>query len=85
MDFKQKINEISCKEDFVKFVESLSKDLTCNPSEWENKQLSDYLDAIASWTEDNFEGYYQYNNMQIPQEINWKIFANILIAAKMYE
>jgi hypothetical protein len=31
------------------------------------------------------EGYYQNNKMPIPENINWKVFANILVAAKMYE
>lgn len=31
------------------------------------------------------EGYYLNNNLPMPESINWKIFADILIAAKMYE
>ncbi len=84
MDFKQKIDEISSKDDFVNFVELLVSDLNTNPSEWANKNLSEYLEGIASWTED-MDGYYQNNNVPIPEHINWKVFANILVAAKMYE
>ena len=84
IDFEQKINEISNKEDFVSFVELLLSNFNNNPSEWSNKTLPEYLEAIASWTED-MEGYYQNNKMPIPENINWKVFANILVAAKMYE
>ncbi len=84
IDFEQNINEISSKEDFIRFVELLVSNLNSNPSEWTNKTLSEYLEGIASWTED-MEGYYQNNNIPIPENINWKVFANILIAAKMYE
>jgi len=42
------------------------------------------LEAVTSWTED-MDGYYQNNGIEIPQNINWKAFANILIAAKIYE
>ena len=83
-DFKQKIDKISNKEDFVNFVELLVSDLKNNPEEWANKTLSEYLEGISSWTDD-MEGYYQNNNIPIPKNINWKVFANILIAAKMYE
>jgi hypothetical protein len=83
-DFNKKINEIGSKEDFVNFVELLISNLKSNPEEWTNKTLPEYLESISSWTED-MEGYYQNNNMPIPENINWKVFANILIAAKMYE
>jgi hypothetical protein len=42
------------------------------------------LEGIAIWTED-MDGYYHNNNKPIPENIEWKVFANILIAAKMYE
>lgn len=79
-----KIQTLKCKEDFVEFIRLLIVDLQENPNGWENQTLESYLEAIASWTED-MEGYYQNNNIEIPQNINWKAFANILMAAKMYE
>lgn len=84
IDLKQRINKIADKEGFVSFVELLVLDLKNNPEGWTNNTLSDYLESIASWTED-MEGYYQNNNIPIPKNVDWKIFANILIAAKMYE
>ena len=81
---KQKISEIKDKDDFVHFVELLVRDLNDNPNEWENQTLSEYLEGIAIWTED-MDGYYHNNNMPTPENIDWKVFANILIAAKMYE
>ena len=84
IDFNQKINEIHSKEDFVNFVELLVSNLKSNPEEWTNKTLPEYLESISSWTED-MEGYYQNNSIPIPENVDWKVFANILIAAKMYE
>ena len=84
IDFSQKIDEIDNKEDFVDFVKLLVSNLKDNPEEWANINLSDYLESISSWTED-MEGYYQNNDIPIPKSINWKAFANILVAAKMYE
>ncbi len=83
-ELSDKINSINSKEDFISFVELLIVDLKNNPDEWENKKLDSYLEAVASWTED-MDGYYQNNNLDIPQNVEWKVFANILIAAKMYE
>lgn len=84
IDFNQRINEINSKEDFVDFVELLVSNLNKNPEEWTNKTLSEYLESLASWTED-MDGYYKNNGLPIPENINWKVFANILVAAKMYE
>lgn len=80
----EKINAIKSKEDFVKFLEYLIENLNNNSEEWANSSLSEYLEAMASWTED-MEGYYYNNNLPIPENVDWKVFANILIAAKMYE
>ncbi|MFD2287960.1 hypothetical protein GJU39_22970 [Pedobacter petrophilus] len=84
IDFEKKIHEINNKKDFINFVELLIVNLNSNPQDWTNITLVDFLESIASWTED-MEGYYQNNNLPIPQDVNWKVFANILIAAKMYE
>jgi hypothetical protein len=84
IEFNKKINEIHSKDDFVNFVVLLVSNLKNNPEEWTNKTLPEYLESISSWTED-MEGYYQNNNIPIPENVNWKVFANILIAAKMYE
>jgi hypothetical protein len=62
----------------------LVSNLKNNPGEWENKTLPDYLESMASWTED-MDGYYQNMGLPMPENINWKVFANILVAAKMYE
>ncbi|HEY5751397.1 MAG TPA: hypothetical protein VIU12_35305 [Chryseolinea sp.] len=76
--------EIRSKEDFIKFVGDLILDLKTNPNTWENKNLDDYLEALQRWTGD-MEGYYINNNLPVPENVNWRIFADILMAARMYE
>jgi hypothetical protein len=83
-DFNKIIEEIESKEDFIDFVELLIIDLKKNSKEWTNKTLNEYLEGMVSWTED-MDGYYLNNELPIPQNIDWKVFANILVAAKMYE
>ncbi|MHA4812516.1 DUF7660 family protein [Flavitalea flava] len=75
---------VDSKEDFIKFVGALIMDFKSNPDTWENKNLDNYLEAVQSWTED-MEGYYINNNIPCPENISWKIFTDILIAAKIYE
>jgi hypothetical protein len=84
INFEQKVSEICNKEDFVSFIELLLSNLNSSPDEWTNKTLSEYLQGIASWTED-MEGYYQNKNLPIPENVNWRVFADILVAAKIYE
>jgi len=84
MNFEKIISQISSKQDFVRFVEILNRDLLENQESWANSTLEDYLEALARWTED-MEYYYLNNNLAMPKDIDWKVFANALIAAKMYE
>jgi len=84
IDFNQKIDHINSKDDFVNFVELLVANLNDNPEEWANKTLSEYLEGIANWTED-MDGYYKNNGLPFPENISWKVFANILVTAKIYE
>lgn len=83
-DINEIAQNVESKEDFIQFIGMLIKDLAHNPNEWENKNLNDYLDAILSWTED-MDGYYINHNIPIPKNVNWKVFSNMLIAAKIYE
>jgi hypothetical protein len=80
----EKIKVLKTRDDFVEMVGLLIKDLENNPESWENLTLKDYLEAMANWTED-MGGYYINMNLPIPVNVDWKVFANILVAAKMYE
>jgi len=75
---------ITNKEDFLRFLELLIKYFNDHQNEWENITLPDYLDAAQRWTE-SMEGYYINNKLPVPQNINWQVFADILLAATMYE
>jgi hypothetical protein len=78
------IDSINTKSDFVNFIELLLQDFRNNPHEWENKTIDSFLEAASSWTED-MEWYYHNNKLPLPQNVDWQVFANILMAAKMYE
>ncbi|MFP1734160.1 hypothetical protein ACLEC1_15330 [Lonsdalea quercina] len=75
---------VSSKDDLVKLISALARDFKENPDKWENKDLSSYLEAVASWIED-MDGYYENTNQPLPKDTNWKVFADILMAAKIYE
>lgn len=82
--FYEIVDDVGNKEDFLKFMNALISDLKANPEDWENSSLESYLEAINNWTND-MDGYYQNTNQPIPTDVNWKVFAEILTAATMYE
>lgn len=84
MELYKEIAKVHSKEDFIKFLNLLIHDYRNNQSEWENKTLEDYLEAILSWVED-MEGYFENNKLEKPKNIDWNFFANVLYAAKIYE
>ena len=83
-DFKAQVDSISSKEDFTKFLGTLLENLQSDRSAWENNTLDEYLDGIKSWTED-MDGYYINMGKPIPENVNWRVFAEILTAATRYE
>lgn len=84
MELYKEIAKVSSKEDFEKFLELLILDFKENQNEWENNTVESYLEGILSWVED-MDGYFENNNVEKPENINWNFLANILYAAKIYE
>lgn len=84
MNYIDKMGQIQTKMDFVEFLEALIDELRTNPDKWKNSSLEHFLEAAKCWTED-MEGYYVNIGEPVPNNINWKVFANILAAARIYE
>lgn len=74
---------VRTREDFVTVTRRLAASLNDSPEEWENPTLPRYLDALAAWIED-MDGFYERRG-EIAPEIPWKVFAEIIVAAKYYE
>lgn len=75
---------IKSRNDFIVFIQYLIDDFRENPENWENKTIPDYLEAMQSWIED-MDNYYINMKRPIPHDVDWKTFADILMASKMYE
>ncbi|WP_047450795.1 hypothetical protein [Alistipes sp. ZOR0009] len=77
--------EVTDKNTFIDFLEKFREDLKQNPENWENKDLNDFLEAMSRYTED-IQGYYDNTNQDIDSEKpSWKLFADILKGASLYE
>ncbi|RQZ17089.1 hypothetical protein DIE15_11370 [Burkholderia sp. Bp9031] len=83
---RKRVAEIKTREDFVDFMADFVKSIR-NGGAIENNTVDSYLEAMASWVED-MDGYYK--NMGIANEVkldtmNWRVLADIVVAATMYE
>jgi hypothetical protein len=72
------------RSDFVAFVRALRRSFEEDPAQWENQDLSSYLDALAAWVED-MDGYFQGTEQEPPDRPSWKLLAQMLAAARVYE
>jgi hypothetical protein len=81
-----KINtdSIESKEAFVGFVRSMIQEYREGKVRWENREIDTFLEGLADWTED-MDGYYAFIEKPFPEDIPWKIFADCLKGATMYE
>ena len=84
MDFISIINRVNSKEEFLKFMFELRCDKEQKSEEWENGNITSYLEGICSWVED-MEGYFENMDMDIPTDINWKFIATLCYVGKIYE
>ena len=71
--------------EFIKFLEEFKKDFDTNKSEWENVNLSNFLESMIAYTED-VQGFYDNMEMKIDADKpTWENFMQILKGASIYE
>lgn len=84
MNLNENLTKVNSKDEFIKFVGELIKDLKNNPETWGNPNLDNYLEAMQSWVED-MEGWENNLSIDISTMNVWQLMANILFASKIYE
>ncbi|MBX7066763.1 MAG: hypothetical protein K1X28_05990 [Parachlamydiales bacterium] len=81
---KNRNRKIKTRQDFILFLRQLKNDYSENLSSWENRDVCAFLEGMASWIED-MEGFYKNQGIPNPENLNWKVFADILMGGKLYE
>lgn len=77
--------EVIDRQSFQEFARLLHKDFKTNPEKWENNKLESFLEATEAYASD-LDGYYLNNHPDINAEIpTWRVFADILRGAVIYE
>ena len=73
------------KESFTTYAKNLLEDFKLNGGNWENKSLENFIEAIYRYASD-IDGYYSNMNFDTsPNTPTWRIFAQILKGASVYE
>lgn len=76
---------IRTRSEFIDFLQKLYNDFKMNKSNWENSDLDTFLEALIAYTED-VDGFYKNQKISIDLENpNWRLFAEILAGASIYE
>ncbi len=84
MTLSERARAVQSREDLVAFVEALKADLKANRGDWANADLASYLEAMAAWIQD-MPGYYQNTGQNLSELPPWRILADVLMGARIYE
>jgi len=77
--------EVKDRQTFRTFVEILREQFSEDNQNWENATLDSFLVALGRYTDD-IQGYYDNTNQNVNADIpSWKVFADILTGAAIYE
>ena len=84
IDLRDLLKKTETRDDLVTFIRVLKTDYEKGSQKWANDNLGSFLEALAAWTHD-MDGYYKNQGIATPQAPSWKTFADMLMAATMYE
>ncbi len=84
MDLIRQIERIENKADFVEFCQALLQDFNERGDDWENGTLGGYLDAFAA-VADGVDQRYKNLGEKFPDPPTWRLFAEMLYTARIYE
>ncbi|MRG29660.1 hypothetical protein [Laceyella tengchongensis] len=84
MEIQDLLERVENREDFIKFISYLIKDLKQNANEWANTNIEDYLHGIASWVED-MDGLFTDPEEVLAESVDWRFVATILYTGSRYE
>ena len=77
--------DVTDRESFIRFLELFHRDFIRNKDSWENDNLERFLEAMNAYTKAiqfAYDNTGQNINADLP---SWKVFADILKGASIYE
>ena len=72
------------RQDLADFIDQFRDSLRRDPESWENNDLDSFLEALSAWTRD-MDGYFTNRGEPVPDVPSWRLIAQMLLAARVYE
>ena len=82
MTLGQRARAVQTRQDFAALVDALRLDLQENSAAWVNPDLPSFLEAAGAW---NADGYYKNAGLDPSKLSRWRLLADLLMAARIYE
>lgn len=74
MNIYEFAQNVSSKYEFIEFLKLLKRNLEEKPEEWENNDITSFIEGLSGYSADSIH--------EVP---SWKLFSEILLAARVYE
>lgn len=75
---------LETRQDFAEFLQLLAADLHKYPETWDNSTVSNFLNGMIGYSSSN--GHYKFWGIDVdPQVPSWRVFADILMAGRVYD
>jgi hypothetical protein len=84
MTLEERARSVRTPDDLATLVSELRADFGANPAGWENADLGSFFDAMAAWVRD-VDGYDQNAGQALSALSPWRVMADLLVAARIYE
>ncbi|WP_024773023.1 DUF7660 family protein [Aquimarina macrocephali] len=76
---------IQSKREFISFLKGLLEEHQKHPENWKNNTIEEFLEAMIRYSKD-VQHYYNNTDQDInSDEAQWKVFADIIKGASIYE
>lgn len=84
MTLQEIAESVQTREDLVRFLAALKDDFVANRHLWTNTNLHAFLEAMVGWSQD-MDGFYRNRGEEISLLSPWRIMADSMMAARIYE
>jgi len=72
------------RADFEAFLKEFADSLRTDPTAWTNVSLEQFLGGVSGWVAD-MDGYFANRGEPVPSQPSWQLFAQALLAGRVYE
>ena len=80
----RRVEAIETRTDLVIFIAALRRGLDIEQDSWENSTLESYLEALQAVLQD-WPGRCRNRGEAVPAQPTWRLIAELLLAASIYE